>query len=184
MGSSYENYPLYTVNLNVRLLTAHVMWNDDLWTCFWALLRYDPLVVVRVNTHTVTLEVKCILAKLGMPEFVLVEVRPTPNTSVDNMGKTLTSRHLMCVCVCVCVWCGVCVCVWCVCVCVCVWCVCVCGVCVCTIIEVAKIPQTDTKKNWATTFNFCGLSFWQPLDCRAAGWPTATDVDIIVVCLW
>lgn len=57
-------------------------------------LGYDSFIVVGVDAHTVTLQVKSILTEFGMAELILVEVRPTPDPSVDHMGKTLSSSDL------------------------------------------------------------------------------------------
>lgn len=57
-------------------------------------LGYDSFIVVGVDTNTVTLEVESVLAKLGMTKLVLVEIRPSPDPSVDHMGKTLSSSDL------------------------------------------------------------------------------------------
>ena len=54
----------------------------------------DPLIVVRVDTHGVTLEVEGKLAVLDMLQLVLVEVRPPPDPSVDHVREPLTPRHL------------------------------------------------------------------------------------------
>ena len=57
-------------------------------------LRYNSLVVVGVNTHAVTLEVKGVLTELGMAKLVLVEVRPTPYPSIDHMREPFATCHL------------------------------------------------------------------------------------------
>lgn len=66
-------------------------------------LRDDSFVVVRIDAHTVTLEVESILTKLCMSQLILVQVRPAPYPGIDHMGKTLTTSNLNkfeCVCVC------------------------------------------------------------------------------------
>lgn len=57
--------------------------------------RRHPLVVVRVDTHTVTLQIKGKLAVFDMFQFVLVKIRPTPQTRVDHMGEPFTACHLL-----------------------------------------------------------------------------------------
>lgn len=53
-----------------------------------------PLIVIRVHTHTVVLQVERKLTEGHMFELVLMEVGPTPQTGVDHMGKALPARHL------------------------------------------------------------------------------------------
>ena len=77
-------------------------------------LCLDSLIVVWVNTDTVTLQVECVLAEFGMAELILVEIRPAPYPSIDHMRKPFSTSHLcMYECVeCVCMWmCGVHVCI-------------------------------------------------------------------------
>ncbi len=50
--------------------------------------------MVRVDTHTVTLEVECVLAELGMSELVLVKVWPPPYPGIDHMGEPFAPSHL------------------------------------------------------------------------------------------
>lgn len=50
--------------------------------------------MVWVDTHAVILQVKGILAEFDMLEFILVEVRPAPQTCINHMRKTLPSCHL------------------------------------------------------------------------------------------
>ena len=57
-------------------------------------LRQHSLIVVRVDTHAVTLEVKGVLAELCVPKLVLVQVRPAPDLGIDDVGKPLTTCHL------------------------------------------------------------------------------------------
>ena len=73
-------------------------------------LCLDSLVMVGVDTNTVTLQVKGVLAKFGVAELILVEIWPAPNLSVDHVGEAFPTSHL-CVYVCVCIEC-VCVCVY------------------------------------------------------------------------
>lgn len=40
--------------------------------------RHHPLIMVRVDTHVVVLQVEGILAEFDMLEFIFVEVRPAP----------------------------------------------------------------------------------------------------------
>lgn len=76
------------------LLSFHGDW------LYWAslILTYargdHPLVVVWVYTDTVLLEVKCVMTKFAVFQFVFVKIRPSPNASIDNMRKTLPPRHL------------------------------------------------------------------------------------------
>lgn len=50
--------------------------------------------MVRVHTHVVVLQVKGVLAELDVLEFILVEVRPTPQPCIDHMREPLPARHL------------------------------------------------------------------------------------------
>lgn len=50
--------------------------------------------MVRVDTDAVTLEVKGILAELGVTKLILVQVRPSPYPGIDHMGKPLPAGHL------------------------------------------------------------------------------------------
>ena len=50
--------------------------------------------MVGVHTHVVIFQIKGILAELDMFEFIFVEVRPTPQSSINHMRKTLPSRYL------------------------------------------------------------------------------------------
>lgn len=67
--------------------------------CVWQTESHDPrrhhsLIVVRVHTHVIVLQIECILTELDMLEFVLMEVRPSPQTSVYDMRETLPPSHL------------------------------------------------------------------------------------------
>ena len=54
-----------------------------------------PEVVVWVDAHVVLLGVEGELAFVQLrPQLVLMQVRPPPYPSVDNVGKTFPSRHL------------------------------------------------------------------------------------------
>ncbi len=50
--------------------------------------------MIRINTDALTLQVKCILAKLSMPQFVLMEIRPAPYLGIDNVWESLPSGNL------------------------------------------------------------------------------------------
>ncbi len=50
--------------------------------------------MIGVDTHAVTLEVKRILAELGVTELIFMQVWPSPYSGVDDVGKTLSSRNL------------------------------------------------------------------------------------------
>lgn len=56
--------------------------------------RYHSLVVVGVDTHVVILEVKGELAELDVLQFILVEVWPAPEPSVDHMGEPFPPSYL------------------------------------------------------------------------------------------
>lgn len=56
--------------------------------------RYDPFVMVGVDADTVTLQVECVLTVLHMLQLVLVEVRPPPDASINNVRKTFSSCDL------------------------------------------------------------------------------------------
>ncbi len=50
--------------------------------------------MVRVDADTVAFEVKGILTELRMTKLILVEVRPTPNSGIDDVGKPLSTSNL------------------------------------------------------------------------------------------
>lgn len=56
--------------------------------------RNHSLIVVGVDAHAVTLEVKGKLAVFDMLQFVFMQVRPPPQSGIDYMRKAFTSRHL------------------------------------------------------------------------------------------
>lgn len=56
--------------------------------------RHDPLVVVRVDTNAVALQIKRILAVFDVLQLVLVQVGPPPQPRVHNMRETFTPSHL------------------------------------------------------------------------------------------
>lgn len=57
--------------------------------------RHDPLIVVRVDTHVVSLEVERILAVLDVLQLILMQVGPAPQAGVDNMGEAFTPGNLV-----------------------------------------------------------------------------------------
>ena len=57
-------------------------------------LGHNSFIVVGIDANTVTLEVESILAELGVAKLILVEIWPSPDPSVDHMGKTLSSSDL------------------------------------------------------------------------------------------
>lgn len=57
-------------------------------------MRNDALVVVRIDTDLVALEVKGVLAELGVFQLILVQVWPPPESGIDDMRKALPSSHL------------------------------------------------------------------------------------------
>lgn len=56
--------------------------------------RHDPLVVVRVHTHAVALQVKGKLTVFHVLEFILVQVRPSPQSRVYHVRKSFTTSNL------------------------------------------------------------------------------------------
>lgn len=50
--------------------------------------------MIRVDTYAVTLQIKGKLAVFDMLQLILVEIRPSPQTGIDDMRETLASRHL------------------------------------------------------------------------------------------
>lgn len=56
--------------------------------------RHDPLVVVRVHTHIVTLQVEGKLTVFHVLEFILVQVRPSPQSRVYDVRKSFTTSNL------------------------------------------------------------------------------------------
>ena len=57
-------------------------------------MGHNSLVVVRVNTDQLGLEVESVLAVRLVTELILVQVRPTPDLGIHHMGKPLPSCHL------------------------------------------------------------------------------------------
>lgn len=57
--------------------------------------RHHSLVVIGVDTHIVTLEVKGKLAVFDMLQFILMQVRPPPQPGIDDMREPFTSSHLV-----------------------------------------------------------------------------------------
>lgn len=54
-----------------------------------------PLVVVGVDAHLVLLQVEGVLASLHGSQFmVAVQVRPSPQAAVEDVGETLPVGHL------------------------------------------------------------------------------------------
>lgn len=51
--------------------------------------------MIRVDADGVALQVERELAELDMFEFVLVKIRPTPNSRVDHVWETFAARNLM-----------------------------------------------------------------------------------------
>lgn len=56
--------------------------------------RDDPLVVVRVDANVVGFQVERVLAVFYMLQFVLVKIRPSPQSGIDHVRETFTSSHL------------------------------------------------------------------------------------------
>lgn len=56
--------------------------------------RHYSLIVIGVDTHIVTLEVKGKLAVFDVFQFILMQVRPPPQPGVDYMREPFTSSHL------------------------------------------------------------------------------------------
>ena len=57
-------------------------------------LGHNPFVMVRVDTDTLTLEIKCELTESGMSKFILVQVWPAPYSGINHMRKAFTASHL------------------------------------------------------------------------------------------
>lgn len=55
---------------------------------------HHSFIVVRIDTHTVALEVKGKLAVFDMLQFILVQVWPPPQPGIDYMGEPFASSHL------------------------------------------------------------------------------------------
>lgn len=55
---------------------------------------HHSLVVVGVDTHVVTLEVKGKLAAFDVLQLVLVQVGPAPQPCVDDVGEAFPPRYL------------------------------------------------------------------------------------------
>ena len=58
-------------------------------------LRYYSFIVIWVYADTFTLQIKCVLTELGVSQFILMKVGPTPYLSIYNMRKTFSSSHLL-----------------------------------------------------------------------------------------
>lgn len=56
---------------------------------------YDSLIVVWVDTNIVLFQLKRILTKFAVLQFILVQVRPAPDASIDNMWKSLATSNLV-----------------------------------------------------------------------------------------
>lgn len=57
--------------------------------------RLYSLVVVRIHTNFIFLEVECILASVNGPKLmVAVKVGPSPQAAVDDMRQSFTMRNL------------------------------------------------------------------------------------------
>lgn len=56
--------------------------------------RHHSLIVIGVDTHTVTLEVEGKLAIFDVLQFIFMQVWPTPQPGVDYMWETFASSHL------------------------------------------------------------------------------------------
>jgi len=55
---------------------------------------HDSLIMIRVHTHVVLLQLECKLTKFAVFQLVFVQVRPTPDPRIYNMWKTLSSSDL------------------------------------------------------------------------------------------
>ena len=64
-------------------------YHDTLTRCF------HSHVVVRVDTHIILLEAVVVFAVLNAPKLVMcLQVRPAPQTAVNDMREALPMRHL------------------------------------------------------------------------------------------
>lgn len=75
-------------------LKLFLFFNTDTSPLFTYAWRNHSLIVVGVDTHAVTLEVKCKLAVFDMLQFVFMQVRPSPQSGIDYMREAFTSCHL------------------------------------------------------------------------------------------
>lgn len=50
--------------------------------------------MIWVDAHTVTLEVKGELAVFDVLQFILMQIRPAPQSGVDYMREAFSSSHL------------------------------------------------------------------------------------------
>lgn len=55
---------------------------------------HNALVVIRIDTYTVALQIKRILTIFYMFQFILVKIWPPPETGVDDVRETLPASHL------------------------------------------------------------------------------------------
>lgn len=56
--------------------------------------RYYSFIVIRIHTYGVTLQIESELTVFYMFQFILMQVRPSPNASINYMRETLASCHL------------------------------------------------------------------------------------------
>lgn len=77
--------------VNLKTVLYKLLFYQSLRTCGGG---HHPLIVVGVHTDAVVFQVEGELTELDMFEFVLVQVGPTPQTSVDHMRETFTTRDL------------------------------------------------------------------------------------------
>lgn len=86
-------FPCYNCNSDEKRFVSFIA------VCVFSNIRTNPrgnhtLIVVGVNTHVIVLQIERILTELDVLEFILVEVRPSPQTSVYDMRETLPPSHL------------------------------------------------------------------------------------------
>ena len=57
-------------------------------------MRDYSFVVVRIDAHLITLQVKGVLTELGMLQLILVQIWPPPQPGIDDMWESLPASNL------------------------------------------------------------------------------------------
>lgn len=57
-------------------------------------MGHHPLIMVRIDTDELGLEVKGVLAVRLVPQLILVQVRPAPDLGIHHMRESLPTSHL------------------------------------------------------------------------------------------
>ena len=89
-------HPDTSVELLLVLVEAISSLQTILNTQTWQInaRAHHSLVVIGVHTHTVRLQIKCILTIFHILQLVLVQVRPAPDASIDNVRESFPGGDL------------------------------------------------------------------------------------------